>query len=77
MTTPTPSVVVKTSTPRDRHTPTIRLIPYSAFPGFPVPGMPVHLDSPGMIRPVPGRVRYFDARLGVVGVEPDYQIIHG
>jgi hypothetical protein len=71
-----PNVVVKTSTPRDRYTPTIRLTPYSTFPGLPIPGMPVNLVTPGMIRPIPGRVRFFDAGLGVVGVEPDYQIIH-
>lgn len=72
----TPQVTIKTSTPRDRHTPTCRLVPFLTFPGMPIPGMPVDLIMPGTLRPVPGYVHSFDAGLGVVLVSPDYQMIH-
>jgi hypothetical protein len=70
-----PAIVIRTRTPRDRHTPTIRLIPFRSFPGMPLPGMPVDLHTPGVTRPVPGYVHSFDADAGIVRVEPDFQII--
>lgn len=70
-----PSVVIRAATPRDRHTPTIRIIPMRKFPGVPTPGMPVNLHHPGVTRPVPGFVHSFDADAGVVRVSPDFQSI--
>ena len=71
-----PAIVIRTATPRDRHTPTIRLIAFRSFPGMPIPGMGVDLHHTGVIRPVPGYVHSFDADIGIVRVAPDYQIIH-
>lgn len=71
-----PQVVIKTATLRDRFTPTIRLVPFSDFPGTPIPGMLIDLVTPGYIRPVRGYVHSFDALAGVVRVAPDLQTIH-
>lgn len=72
-----PAVVIRTATPRDRHTPTIRIIPMRKFPGMPVPGMGVDLHHVGVTIPVPGFVHSFDADAGVVRVAPDFQLING
>lgn len=72
----TPQVTIFTATPRDRHTPTIRLVPILSFPGIPIPGMPVDLVIPGTFRPIPGHVHSFDADAGTVSVAPDFQTIH-
>ncbi len=71
-----PTVVIRTSTPRDRHTPTIRLIPLHKFPGTPIPGMPIALHHVGVTRPIPGFVHSFDAGADVVRVAPDFQLVH-
>lgn len=70
-----PAIVIRVSTPRDRHTPTIRLIPYTKFPGMPVPGMGVDLHHVGVTRPIPGFVHSFDVDAGIVRVVPDLQTI--
>ena len=70
-----PQVVIETRTPRDRFTPTIRLVPMATFPGMPIPGMPIDLDMPGTLRPLPGYVHSFDADAGIVRVAPDHQSI--
>ena len=70
-----PSVVIRTATPRDRHTPTIRIVPMHKFPGVPVPGSPVLLHTPGVTVPVPGYVHSFDAGARTVSVAPDFQSI--
>ena len=72
---PIPSVVIRTATPRDRHTPTIRIVPMRKFPGVPVPGSPVLLHTPGVTIPIPGYVHSFDAGARTVSVAPDFQSI--
>lgn len=70
-----PEVTILTATPRDRFTPTIRLIPFRSFPGIPIPGMAVDMVTPGYLRPVPGYVHSFDADAGIVRVAPDFQVL--
>lgn len=73
-------VRVPADAPRDIHRRTMRIIPLADFPGTPVAGELIELYQPGARTPVPGvvaPVRTAGVRDGgIVGVEPDFQLIH-